>query len=54
MTGAKKTMPTRTLLQGMPYVSSVNTNIAVRFEAIKRARIQAQSPNVAQIRKAQK
>jgi hypothetical protein len=52
---AKVTLPSRSLLQGMPYTPAVNTDLKAKFEAIRRAaRIQSQSPNVALIRKAQK
>lgn len=51
---AKVTYPTKTLYQGMLYTPAVNTDIRARFERMRRERIQAQSQNVAPIRKAQK
>jgi hypothetical protein len=52
---AKVTLPSRSLLQGMPYTNAASTDLRSKFEALKRAaRIQSQSPNVALIRKAQK
>lgn len=51
---AKRIEPTRSLLQGMPYTPAASTDLKAKFEAIRRARLQQQAPNVAQIRKAQK
>lgn len=48
---AKKTMPSKTLYQGMPYVNAASTDIKARFEAMKRERIQQKSANVEPIRK---
>jgi hypothetical protein len=31
----KRTEPTRSLLQGMPYVNAASTDIRARFEAMK-------------------
>ena len=31
----KKVLPSRSLLQGMPYVNSANTDIRIRFAAMK-------------------
>jgi len=38
---AKRTEPTRSLLQGAPYTSAVNTDIRARFAAAKKALAEA-------------
>lgn len=56
---AKVTYPTKSLFDPKKesqhqWTSSVSTDIRARFERMRRERIQAQSQNVAPIRKAQK
>lgn len=41
MNNAKRTEPTRSLLQGMPYVNAASTDIKARFAAVKKALAEA-------------
>ena len=47
---AKVTLPSRSLLQGMPYTNSASTDIKATFARI-RAEQQPKGKNVAQLRK---
>ncbi len=48
---AKRTMPTRSLLQGMPYVHSTCTDIRARFLAMKAERLAASKPTLQAVAK---
>lgn len=46
----KRTEPTRSLLQGMPYVNAASTDIRARFEAMKAEQQKAASKNSGALR----